>query len=276
MRRNLIFLILLFSAYAAVAQGPEMVIPKPAAVLLTEGNYTYSETPEVKVIYVKDRLAPEAYELSVTRRGVRIRVSSPSGEFYARQTLDQMTCGGRHKQIPCCEISDAPRFPYRGLHVDVSRHFRSVDFLKKQIDAMAMFKMNRMHLHLTDAAGWRLQIDAYPRLTSFAAWRPQPTWKEWWAGKRLYADEGEEADAMGRLKIRTTKQHVMLVAIYPAAEMWAYRHYEAGENLPTTTMKFHFRPWKTDGYVDSDWTFNRKVQPTPPAEDGGSVNSDNN
>ena len=197
MRRNLIFLILLFSAYAAVAQGPEMVIPKPAAVLLTEGNYTYSETPEVKVIYVKDRLAPEAYELSVTRRGVRIRVSSPSGEFYARQTLDQMTCGGRHKQIPCCEISDAPRFPYRGLHVDVSRHFRSVDFLKKQIDAMAMFKMNRMHLHLTDAAGWRMQIDAYPRLTSFAAWRPQPAWKEWWAGKRLYADEGEEGSFGG-------------------------------------------------------------------------------
>ena len=197
MRRNLIFLILLFSAYAAVAQGPEMVIPKPAAVLLTEGNYTYSETPEVKVIYVKDRLAPEAYELSVTRRGVRIRVSSPSGEFYARQTLDQMTCGGRHKQIPCCEINDAPRFPYRGLHVDVSRHFRSVDFLKKQVDAMAMFKMNRMHLHLTDAAGWRLQIDAYPRLTSFAAWRPQPAWKEWWAGKRLYADEGEEGSFGG-------------------------------------------------------------------------------
>lgn len=197
MRRNLIFLILLFSAYAAVAQGPEMVIPKPAAVLLTEGNYTYSETPEVKVIYVKDRLAPEAYELSVTRRGVRIRVSSPSGEFYARQTLDQMTCGGRHKQIPCCVINDAPRFIYRGLHVDVSRHFRSVDFLKKQIDAMAMFKMNRMHLHLTDAAGWRLQIDAYPRLTSFAAWRPQPAWKEWWAGKRLYADEGEEGSFGG-------------------------------------------------------------------------------
>ena len=197
MRRNLIFLILLFSAYAAVAQGPEMVIPKPASVLLTEGNYTYSETPEVKVIYVKDRLAPEAYELSVTRRGVRIRVSSPSGEFYARQTLDQMTCGGRHKQIPCCVINDAPRFIYRGLHVDVSRHFRSVDFLKKQIDAMAMFKMNRMHLHLTDAAGWRLQIDAYPRLTSFAAWRPQPAWKEWWAGKRLYADEGEEGSFGG-------------------------------------------------------------------------------
>lgn len=95
-----------------------------------------------------------------------------------------------------------------------------------------------------------------------------------------YADEGEEADALGRVKIKTTKQHVMLVAIYPTAEMWAYRHYEAGENLPTTTMKFHFRPWKTAEYVDSGWTFNRKAQPTPPAEDEGgdesTDNSDNN
>ena len=192
MRKNLLLVILLFSAYSVLAQGPEMVIPKPSSVLLTDGVYKFADAPAVKVIYVKDRFAPEAYELSVTRRGVRIKVSSASGEFYARQTLDQMTCGGKHKQIKCCEISDAPRFPYRGLHVDVSRHFRSLDFLKKQIDAMVLFKMNRMHLHLTDAAGWRLQIDAYPRLTSFAAWRPQFAWKEWWAGKRLYADEGEE------------------------------------------------------------------------------------
>lgn len=192
MRKNILVFILLVLAVSALAQGPQAVIPKPASVHLTDGTYTYSGAPEVKVKYVKDKYAEEAYELAVTKRGVIIKVSSPSGEFYARQTLDQMTCGGKHKQIPCCEISDAPRFPYRGLHVDVSRHFRSLDFLKKQIDAMAMFKMNRMHLHLTDAAGWRMQIDAYPRLTSFAAWRPQPTWKEWWNGKRLYAQEGQD------------------------------------------------------------------------------------
>lgn len=192
MRKNILVFILLVLAVSALAQGPQAVIPKPASVHLTDGTYTYSGAPEVKVKYVKDKYAEEAYELAVTKRGVIIKVSSPSGEFYARQTLDQMTCGGKHKQIPCCEISDAPRFPYRGLHVDVSRHFRSLEFLKKQIDAMAMFKMNRMHLHLTDAAGWRMQIDAYPRLTSFAAWRPQPTWKEWWAGKRLYAQEGQD------------------------------------------------------------------------------------
>ena len=90
-----------------------------------------------------------------------------------------------------------------------------------------------------------------------------------------YAADDEPVDAEGRLKIKTNKQHVMLVAIYPAMEMWAYRHYEVGENLPTTTMKFHFRPWKTGEYVDSGWTFNRKPQPAEP-EVGGDENTDNN
>ena len=79
-----------------------------------------------------------------------------------------------------------------------------------------------------------------------------------------YAAEGEEPDALGRLKMKTNKQRVMLVAIYPTAEMWAYRHYEVAENLPVTTMKFHFRPWKTAEYVDSEWTFNKKPAPETP------------
>lgn len=90
-----------------------------------------------------------------------------------------------------------------------------------------------------------------------------------------FATEDEAPDALGRLKIKTTKQHLMIVAIYPSAEMWAYRHYEVGENLPTTTMKFHFRPWKTEQYVDSGWTFNRKPQPATP-EEGDDTNTDNN
>ena len=173
------------------AQGPEMVIPAPAEVCIADGIYSYSDQPLVKVIHVGN-MGPEEYELKVTSGGVRIKAGSDAGAFYARQTLDQMTCGGTVKEIPCCTVKDAPRFPYRGLHVDVSRHFRSVDFLKRQMDVMARFKMNRMHIHLTDAAGWRLEIKAYPRLTSFAAWRPQHTWKEWWAGKRLYAEEGSQ------------------------------------------------------------------------------------
>ena len=173
------------------AQGPEAVIPVPAEIILKEGTYSYTETPEVKVVRIKRTDAgAEAYVLQVGPKGITVRASGDEGVFYAGQTLRQMTGNGKIKTLQCCEIKDYPRFPYRGLHVDVSRHFRSIDFLKRQIDAMAFFKMNRMHLHLTDAAGWRMEIEAYPRLTEFAAWRPYPSWKEWWAGDRHYCEEG--------------------------------------------------------------------------------------
>ena len=190
--RIIISLVLFLSSILGMkAQGPEMVIPVPSHVEFREGFYSFEDQPSVKVSYKAKGLAsPEAYILDITPKGVTIKTLSEAGEFYARQTLRQMTADGEVKEIRCCRITDAPRFPYRGLHFDVSRHFRSVDFLKKQMDAMAFFKMNRMHIHLTDAAGWRLQIDAYPRLTGFAAWRPQRTWKEWWAGDRHYAEEG--------------------------------------------------------------------------------------
>ena len=198
MHRSL--LITAFTALFAIvgfAQGPHVVIPVPAEIAIANSMYKYTDVPEVKIVKSKSFAeGPEAYVLKVTHKGVTIKSSSDAGVFYALQTLRQMTGDGEIKEIQCCEIKDYPRFPYRGLHVDVSRHFRSVDFLKKQIDAMAAFKMNRMHLHLTDAAGWRLQIDAYPRLTEFAAWRPQETWKEWWAGDRQYCLEGS-ADAHG-------------------------------------------------------------------------------
>ena len=78
--------------------------------------------------------------------------------------------------VPSVEIEDTPRFAYRGLMLDVSRHFSTKEFIKKQIDALAYYKINRLHLHLTDAAGWRLEIKKYPLLTDFAAWRTDPTW----------------------------------------------------------------------------------------------------
>jgi len=183
--------LLVFHCFGGSAQGPDVVIPVPTEYSVTEGTYVFEDEPEVRIVRVKG-MEPEGYCMKVTRKGILIKSSDDAGEFYAAQTLRQMTSGGKVKEIKCCEISDSPRFPYRGLHFDVSRHFRSIDFLKKQIDAMALFKMNRMHIHLTDAAGWRMQIDAYPRLTDFAAWRPQQTWKEWWNGDRLYAEEGTE------------------------------------------------------------------------------------
>ena len=192
MKRLFFHLICILISLPMFGQGPDVVIPAPAVVSTSQGTYKYKKTPKIRQQKVSQEVMPaEAYSLAIHhRKGVTISFSDGAGRDYALQTLSQMTAGGTIHELQCCEIYDYPRFPYRGLHVDVSRHFRSVDFLKKQIDAMAMFKMNRMHIHLTDAAGWRLQIDAYPRLTQFAAWRPQPTWKEWWAGDRHYAEEG--------------------------------------------------------------------------------------
>lgn len=218
---------LIFSLSAA-AQGPEVVIPVPSDVVMTKGTYRFDDQPEVKVIRIaKGMDNPESYYMKVTAKGVTIKASGDAGIFYAYQTLAQMTRDGAVKEIACCEISDSPRFAYRGLHFDVSRHFRSLDFLKKQVDAMAYFKMNRMHLHLTDAAGWRMQIDSYPRLTSFAAWRPQVTWKEWWNGDRSYVDEGTPGAYGGYY----TKEQMRELVEYARA-----RHIEV---LPEIEMPSH-------------------------------------
>ena len=132
--------------------------------------------------------SPESYTLSVTPQRIEIRATSGAGLFYGMQTLLQLMqpAGTGSYSVPSVEIEDTPRFAYRGLMLDVSRHFSTKEFIKKQIDALAYYKINRLHLHLTDAAGWRLEIKKYPLLTDFAAWRTDPTWKKWWNGGRKY------------------------------------------------------------------------------------------
>ena len=248
----------LFLQSVIFAQGPELVIPAPSGVSLEEGTYVFDDQPEVKVKLVRDKnMNSEAYVLEVTPEGVTVKATADAGVFYAMQTLRQMTRDGKVKEIKCCKISDSPRFPYRGLHVDVSRHFRSVDFLKRQIDAMSLFKMNRMHIHLTDAAGWRMQIDAYPLLTEFAAWRPFPTWKEWWAGDRHYCSEGAP-DANGGYY---TKDQLR--------ELVAYAHDRHVEIIPEIEMPSHSEEvlaaypelgCSNEAYKDSDFCVgNEKV-----------------
>ena len=131
----------------------------------------------------------EGYVLTVDKSGVLVEALTPTGLFYGVQTLLQMYDGDK---VSRGRIVDAPRFAYRGMMIDVSRHFFGVDFIKKQIDAMVRYKLNHLHLHLTDAAGWRVEIKRYPRLTDFAARRTHATWKEWWNGTRAYVDMGAE------------------------------------------------------------------------------------
>ena len=138
--------------------------------------------------------SPEGYRIEITPKHIAIEATAECGLFYGIQTISQLN--NIHGNIPCGTITDEPRFPYRGLMLDVSRHFFDKDFIKKQIDAISHYKMNRLHLHLTDAAGWRVEIKKYPRLTQFAAWRSQELWKDWWYGDRLYKEEGSP-DAHG-------------------------------------------------------------------------------
>lgn len=137
----------------------------------------------------------EGYVLTVGKDGVVAQALTGRGLFYAVQTMMQLMDGER--RLPWCTVADAPRFAYRGMMMDVSRHFFGVDFIKKQIDAMAWYKLNYLHLHLTDAAGWRLEIKRYPRLTELAAWRTDTLWKDWWNGGRQYVEQGTEGACGG-------------------------------------------------------------------------------
>ena len=134
-----------------------------------------------------------AYMLSINKNKIEVEAKNSAGLFYAVQSLLQLADIHTNGTIifPTVEIADAPRFEYRGLHLDVSRHFYPKEFIKKQLDAMARYKLNNFHWHLTDGAGWRLEIEQYPELTSTGAFRPYKTWKEWWTGGRKYCDQND-------------------------------------------------------------------------------------
>ena len=164
----------------------------------------------------------EGYVLTSTKKGVEVQAKTGAGLFYGVQTLLQMAAEGN--KVAFGTITDEPRFEYRGMMLDVSRHFFGLDFVKKQIDAMAYYKLNRLHIHLTDAAGWRIEIKKYPRLTNFAAWRSGKNWKEWWNGDRKYMEEGSEGAEGGyftqdqcREIVEYAKKHY--ITVIPEIEM---------------------------------------------------------
>jgi hexosaminidase len=126
---------------------------------------------------LRENLAPEAYLLTITQKGVLIQGGSPQGVFYGVQSLlqliQQQSTGALPVEIPCVHIEDKPAFAYRGLLLDVGRHLFPVEFIKKYIDILAQYKMNRFHWHLTEDQGWRIEIKQYPKLQEIAAYRDQ-------------------------------------------------------------------------------------------------------
>lgn len=117
---------------------------------------------------------PERYSLTIEQNFIRIS-GSERGMFYGMQSLLQLLPVEfkRDANIPVIQITDEPRFPYRGMHLDVGRHFMPVEFVKKYIDLMSQYKFNYFHWHLTEDQGWRIEIKKYPRLTEIGSKRPE-------------------------------------------------------------------------------------------------------
>ena len=227
MKRIHIYILMLFVAIACNKPATTSncnVLPLPQKVELGSKTFTLSKATEIIVeapesdkkildgymralltelensdkgtirLIVKDSVegitSPEGYRMTIAHKEITVEATGGAGLFYGIQTIMQMA--GEGNSIACGTITDEPAFAYRGLMLDVSRHFFDKEFVKKQIDAISHFKMNRLHLHLTDAAGWRIEIKKYPRLTNFAAWRKPGLWKEWWFGDRQYVNEGTD------------------------------------------------------------------------------------
>ena len=192
----------LFTSCNQTVETQIQLIPEPFEMTQSDGMFKVSQAMLVgagsasnKVNFRVDPNATdipdEGYQLEIDKAGVRLTAKTETGLFYGKQTLLQLlTPNG----LPYVKINDQPRFPYRGLHLDVSRHFFDKEEVKKLMNVMSYYKLNTLHLHLTDAGGWRLQIDKYPKLTQEGAFRTQSDWREWWDnGKdRQYLKEGTE------------------------------------------------------------------------------------
>ncbi len=128
---------------------------------------------------VTDReIGEEGYSIDITTKGISIKSNSAKGVFYAFGTILQMLPAEIEKvnsnvalDIPCVSITDVPRFQYRGMHLDVARHFMPIEFVKRYIEMIARYKMNVFEWHLTEDQGWRIEIKKYPKLTEMGAWR---------------------------------------------------------------------------------------------------------
>jgi hexosaminidase len=138
-----------------------------------------SDKPQsIKLVYDAALTAPEAYKLNISKSQLTIAAKDPAGVFHAIETIRQLLpisieqgAISSRLVLLAVTIEDQPAYAWRGMHLDVSRHFFSVVYLKKFIDRMALYKMNKLHLHLTDDQGWRIEIKKYPKLTEEGAWR---------------------------------------------------------------------------------------------------------
>ncbi len=153
------------------------LLEKSSGYTLKTSNNTNADI-QFKVL---ESIPKEGYKLSITPTQIIIEANDGAGYFYAIQTLRQLLPYSIEKEktthttwdIPCVNITDSPRFKWRGMHMDFSRHFFSLEEVKLFLDDMALYKLNKFHMHLTDDQGWRIEIKKYPLLTEKGAWRTE-------------------------------------------------------------------------------------------------------
>ena len=159
---------------------PAVKVLEDAFDLALVSAITKSETQSsgVNIRFIADSsLTGDGYQIIVSSTGIDIKAKTPVAGYYAAQSLRQMiwkSSGGEKKDslaLKCLKISDAPKYAWRGFHLDVSRHFFTKEYVMEIIDWLAFYKLNKLHLHLTDDQGWRVQIDQFPLLTEIGAWR---------------------------------------------------------------------------------------------------------
>lgn len=193
--------LILFSSIPSHSQvvGPDDVIPRPVNAKDGDGVFIMNGDDlsgvnvqvgdrrfirEISSLQLKPFQKDELYRLTIDKYGPKVEALTQQGAERGRQTLRYMK--SLSDTLRQCTVLDYPRFPYRGIMLDISRNFRDKEYILRQIDALSKVKINYLHLHLTDDAGWRIQIDSYPRLTSVAAFRNGDTWQDWSANGRTY------------------------------------------------------------------------------------------
>ncbi|MBQ9473032.1 MAG: beta-N-acetylhexosaminidase [Bacteroidales bacterium] len=183
-------------------------------------NMSGNATTDCMLFTINDtlnsELGDEGYLLEVRSDGIHITANTEAGLFYGYQTLVQMlpddVSQRRYTRInlPACTILDSPRFAWRGSHLDVSRHFFSIKDVKRHLDIMAAFKLNRFHWHLTDDHGWRIASERYPRLNDVGSWRADRTGVPW---DQTQPNTGDERQSYGGYY---TKDEIREVVAYAA------------------------------------------------------------
>lgn len=166
------FLIFCLLLSCSLFCGAVEIIPNPVSVVETGRSVSGKAATRISK-KVNPSMAPEEYSLTIGSRGVKIAGGSERALFWALQTLEQIKSQSPEGTLPCLEIKDYPAFAYRGLLIDCSRHFLSIDDIKSVIDLMALHKLNKLHWHLTDDQGWRIEIKKYPELVEKGSVRAQ-------------------------------------------------------------------------------------------------------